>query len=61
MGGNGGLAEAWLRGLGAPKVMLMIREGNEDVRRFYERIGYAEEPRIVMSRWMEQGKDAHGG
>ena len=44
-------AEAWLGRVGAPKVMLMIREENEAVRRFYERLGYGVEKRTVMSRW----------
>ena len=43
-------AEAWLRKIGAPKVMLMIREENEAVRRFYEGLGYEIEERTVMSR-----------
>ena len=45
-------AQTWLEGLGAPKVMLMIREENEGVRRFYEGLGYEVEKRTVMSRWM---------
>ena len=45
-------AEQWLEGLGVTKVQLMIREENESVRRFYERVGYAVEPRMVMSRWL---------
>ena len=43
-------AQDWLEGLGAPKVMLMIREENEAVRRFYEGLGYEVERRTVMSR-----------
>lgn len=46
-------AEAWLEEAGAPKVMLMIREENEAVRRFYEGLGYGVEKRTVMSRWTE--------
>ena len=46
-------AETWLEGLGAPKVMLMIREENEAVRRFYEGIGYGVERRTIMSRWLK--------
>ena len=42
-------AETWLRKLGARKVMLMIREDNEEVRRFYESLGYGIEKRTVMS------------
>ncbi len=40
-------AEAWLAKAGAPKVMLMIREENEAVRRFYERLGYDVEKRTI--------------
>ena len=47
-------AEAWLASAGAPKVMLMIREENEAVRRFYEAIGYEVEERTVMSRWTDR-------
>ncbi len=46
-------AEAWLAEAGAPKVMLMIREDNEAVRRFYEGLGYEVEERTVMSRWAD--------
>lgn len=49
-------AETWLRKLGARKVMLMIREDNEEVRRFYERLGYGTEKRTVMSLWMGGGR-----
>ncbi len=49
-------AEAWLEGLGAPKVMLMIREENEGVRRFYEGLGYEVERRTVMSRRTVMGR-----
>ena len=55
-GGLGGRlmrhAESWLEGLGAPKVMLMIREENEGVRRFYDGLGYEVEKRTIMSRRM---------
>ena len=46
-------AEDWLRELGAHKVMLMIRQDNEPVHRFYEAIGYKIEERTVMSRWTD--------
>jgi len=49
-------AEAWLEGLGAPKVMLMIREKNEGVRRFYEGLGYEVERRTIMSRRTVMGR-----
>ena len=44
-------AEAWLKEVGAPKVMLMICEENEAVCRFYEGLGYGVEKRTVMSLW----------
>lgn len=40
----------WLAGRGVGKVNLMIRQSNEAARGFYQAIGYACEPRIVMSR-----------
>jgi ribosomal protein S18 acetylase RimI-like enzyme len=43
-------AEAWLTARGVPKVQLMIRETNTAVRAFYERIGYVNEPRLIMSK-----------
>mgnify|MGYP006205895827 CR=1 FL=1 len=45
-------AERWLADNGAVKVILMIREGNDAVRSFYEQLGYQAEPRTVMSRWL---------
>lgn len=43
-------AEKWLHARGVPKVMLMIREDNLAVRGFYDRLGYRDEPRRMMSR-----------
>lgn len=45
--------EDWLRMRGVRKAQLMIRETNEAVRAFYERIGWAAIPRNVMERWLE--------
>jgi len=45
-------AEDRLRDRGVPKVNLMIRETNTEVREFYEAIGYATEPRMVMARFL---------
>lgn len=47
-------AEDWLAGHGIRKVELMIRDDNDAVRSFYERLGYRVEPRIVMSRWLKR-------
>ena len=46
-------AENWLAGQGIGKVELMIRPGNDAVREFYERVGYEVEPRLVMSRRLQ--------
>jgi ribosomal protein S18 acetylase RimI-like enzyme len=46
-------AEDWLAARGIRKVELMIRPENDAVREFYERMKYAVEPRLVMSRWLK--------
>lgn len=46
-------AEVWLHGRGIWKLNLMIREGNEKVRGFYEALGYESEPRVVMARRLD--------
>jgi len=46
-------AENWLAGQGIGKVELMIRPENDAVRAFYERVGYEVEPRLVMSRRLQ--------
>jgi len=46
--------EAWLRDRGVAKVMLLIRETNTAVQRFYTGIGYETIPRIVMQKWLTQ-------
>jgi ribosomal protein S18 acetylase RimI-like enzyme len=46
-------AEDWLKLRGLGKAELLIRVENDQVQRFYEAIGYAVEPRIVMSKWLD--------
>ena len=46
-------AEGWLAEQGIGKVELMIRRENDAVREFYERVGYEVEPRLVMSRRLQ--------
>lgn len=53
-------AEGWLTRQGVRKVELMIRPDNDAVRAFYERIGYAVEPRQVMSRWLKPASGQSG-
>lgn len=47
-------AEAWLTTHGVWKLNLLIRAENRKVRNFYEKFGYGEEKRIVMSRRIEK-------
>jgi len=46
-------AEDWLAEQGIRKVELMIRPENDEVREFYECVDYEVEPRLVMSRWLQ--------
>lgn len=46
-------AEDWLRERGIAKAELLIRPENAAVQKFYETLGYAVEPRTVMSRWLD--------
>jgi ribosomal protein S18 acetylase RimI-like enzyme len=48
-------AEAWALAQRIPKLMLLIRDSNEAVARFYSRLGFAEEPRMVMSKTFAAG------
>jgi ribosomal protein S18 acetylase RimI-like enzyme len=45
-------AEAWCRERGVPKVMLLVRPENTGVRGFYDRLGYEEEPRVLLAKWL---------
>ncbi len=45
-------AEAWLKQRGVPKVHLMVRETNQAVAAFYQRLGYDPMPRINMQKWL---------
>jgi ribosomal protein S18 acetylase RimI-like enzyme len=46
-------AEGWLATQGVPKLMLVIRDTNTAVQAFYERLGYAQEPRVLMAKWLK--------
>lgn len=46
-------AEAALAARGCAKVNLQIREGNHTVAAFYERLGYAVEPRVNMGKLLQ--------
>ena len=46
-------AEDWLKARGAPKIMLMVRPENEQVRAFYGALGYEEEPRVIFAKRLD--------
>lgn len=48
-------AERWLLARGMPKCNLMVRAGNTDVVRFYERLGYVTAGHAVMGHWLAEG------
>jgi ribosomal protein S18 acetylase RimI-like enzyme len=45
--------EEWLRGRGIEKAQLMVRPGNEQVRAFYESLGYGEQERVLFAKWLD--------
>ena len=45
--------ENGLRELGCPKINLQIREGNDNVLSFYQKLGFVEENRINMGKRLE--------
>jgi len=51
-------AEARLEALGCPKVMLMVREGNEPVLEFYDGLGYTRETTRLTGRRLIADDDA---
>jgi hypothetical protein len=46
-------AERWLTARDIPKVMLMVRPENTEVRAFYEAAGYFDQPRAVFAKWLD--------
>lgn len=47
--------EEWVAARGIPKLMLMVRGSNTEVRGFYGGLGYAVEDTAVLSRWLNGG------
>jgi len=45
-------AEGWLVAAGMPKAQLLVRETNQRVLAFYERLGYARSPVTMMQKWL---------
>lgn len=54
-------AERLLERAGCPKINLQIREGNEEVIRFYESIGYTMDPIMSMGKRLVEDEPYEGG
>ena len=50
-------AEQWLKHKGVVKVMLLVRETNTQVVDFYNGLGFETVPRVIMQKWLEDGRD----
>lgn len=46
-------AEDWLRGLGAPKIQLMVRDDNAEALSFYAALGLEPQPVVVLGRRLD--------
>ena len=46
--------EDWVRGLGVPKMQLMVRTTNSAVVGFYEALGYADQECVVLGRFLDR-------
>ncbi len=44
--------EEWLKARGVKKVMLLVRETNTRVVKFYENLAYETVPRTLMQKWL---------
>ncbi|WP_114906280.1 GNAT family acetyltransferase [Ornithinimicrobium murale] len=45
--------ERWLNDHGAPKVQLMVRQGNTSVVAFYQALGYTDQETLVLGRFLD--------
>lgn len=48
-------AESWLKSRGVWKVQLLVREGNERVRQFYEHLGYHDTKSVCFQKVIGPG------
>lgn len=45
-------AEAWFRQIGAPKMQLLVRNGNAEARGFYEKLGFADQDCVALGKFL---------
>jgi ribosomal protein S18 acetylase RimI-like enzyme len=46
-------AEDWLRARGIEKLMLLVRSDNTKVQKFYEKLDYVEQDRVLFAKWLD--------
>ena len=46
-------AEDWLRSRGIAKLQLMVRGDNEKVHAFYQSLGYYDQKRVTLAKWLD--------
>ena len=46
-------AEAWLQQNGSPKIQLMVRAGNDEVRAFYAKLGYELQDVVTIGKRLD--------
>nr|WP_321358941.1 GNAT family N-acetyltransferase [uncultured Hyphomonas sp.] len=51
-------AGLWLLSRGAPKLELMVREGNERAAKFYEALGFERQQVTVYGKWLKTPPEA---
>lgn len=53
-------AEAWLRGIGSPKIQLMVRGDNHDATGFYKALGYEVQDVVTIGRRLDTALSGQG-
>jgi ribosomal protein S18 acetylase RimI-like enzyme len=46
-------AEDWLRARGIEKLMLLVRGDNTQVQKFYEKLDYVAQDRVIFAKWLD--------
>jgi ribosomal protein S18 acetylase RimI-like enzyme len=52
------IAERWLEEAGVRKIHLLVLKDNASVTGFYEKLGYAEAPAILLRKWITTSASA---
>lgn len=52
-GSNSSDSTLWLASRGAPKIELMVRDGNDRAEKFYEALGFERQDVKVYGKWLK--------